>query len=64
MPSSRAASDSLFEDLGLADAAISTAARENNCGVLTDDMDLYVRLSQKGVNAINFAHLRAQNWRI
>lgn len=62
MPSSIAASDSLFEHLGLSDAAISAAAQANNCGVLTDDLDLYLRLSQKGVNAINFAHLRAQNW--
>jgi rRNA-processing protein FCF1 len=62
MPSIRAAEDPLYNDLGLADAAIGAAARTHKCTVLTDDLDLYVRLSRDHVRVINFAHLRAQQW--
>ena len=59
MPSARAAADVLYPKLGLVDAAIGAAARANNCTVLTDDLDLYVRLSREQVNVINFTHERA-----
>jgi predicted nucleic acid-binding protein len=62
MPSIRAAEDPLYNDLGLADAAIGALARTHKCTVLTDDLDLYVRLSRDHVRVINFAHLRAQQW--
>jgi predicted nucleic acid-binding protein len=61
MPSQQAAGDPLYEPLGLVDAAISAAARAHNCTVLTDDLDLYLRLSRHKVAAVNFAHLRAQS---
>ena len=59
-----AAEDKLYQDLGLADAAISAAARAHKCGVLTDDFDLYLSLSRDHVQVLNFTHLRAQAWGI
>ena len=59
MPSGRAAEDRLYQDLGLVDAAIGAVARAYNCAVLTDDLDLYLRLSHDNVNVVNFTHLRA-----
>ena len=53
IPSSTAASDPLFEVLGPSDAAIGVVAQNNGCAVLTDDLDLYVRLSHRGVTLIN-----------
>jgi rRNA-processing protein FCF1 len=50
--------------LGLADAAIGLAARKHGCTVLTGDLDLYLSLRRDGVEAIDFTHVRAQNWRI
>ncbi len=49
-----------FWTLGLVDAAIAAVAREHACAVLTDDLDLYLRLQRDGVTVINFTHLRAQ----
>ena len=62
MPSQQAAGDRLYEPLGLVDAAISAVARAHNCTVLTDDLDLYLRLSHDKVPAVNFTHLRTQSW--
>jgi hypothetical protein len=62
IPSRRAAEDPVYEHLGLADAAIGAVARAKNCCVLTDDLDLYLRLSRDQINVINFAHLRAREW--
>jgi hypothetical protein len=56
----RATEDELYSVLGLTDAAIAVVARAHDCAVLTDDLDLYLRLSRDGVNAINFTHLRAR----
>src|ERR1039457_4181856 len=53
-----AAEDGLYQDLGLVDAAIGAVARAHNCGVLTDDLDLYLRLSNDNVNVVNFTYLR------
>jgi predicted nucleic acid-binding protein len=60
--SARAAEDRLYERLGLADAAISAAARAQNLAVLTDDLDLYVQLSRDNLSVINFTHLRERAW--
>jgi predicted nucleic acid-binding protein len=49
-----------YESLGLVDAAIAIAARDNNCAVLTDDLALYARLNREGITAINFTHLRKE----
>ena len=57
-----AAEDSLYSELGLSDAAIGAVARANGCTVLTDDLELYRRLAQESVAAINFAHLQEQVW--
>jgi predicted nucleic acid-binding protein len=64
MPSIQAAEDPLYSSLGLVDAAIGAVARVHNCTVLTDDFDLYVRLSRDLVDVINFRHLRAQQGRM
>lgn len=60
--SAAAAEDRLFEDLGLVDAAIGAVARAHRCAVLTDDLDLYLRLTRDGVSTVNFTHLRARSW--
>jgi hypothetical protein len=64
MSSKRAAEDRLYRDLGLVDAAIGAVARAHKCGVLTDDLDLYLRLSHDSLNVLNFTHLRARAWGI
>jgi rRNA-processing protein FCF1 len=57
--SSAAASDHpLFANLGLTDAAIATAAKQNDSLVLTDDLPLYARLHATDVQALNYTHLR------
>ncbi len=60
MPSSRAAEHRLYAGLGLVDAAIATIARDHNCAVLTDDLDLYLSLHRDEVPVFNFTHLRAR----
>jgi rRNA-processing protein FCF1 len=64
MPSIQAAEDPLYSSLGLVDAAIGAVARAHDCTVLTDDLDLYVRLGRDRVNVINFRHLRAHQARM
>lgn len=54
--------DGSFERLGLADAAISVLCRRDVL-VLTEDLDLYTALSGRGVDAVNFSHVRPLNWR-
>lgn len=53
--------ESCFRRLGLTDAAIAALARHNYL-FLTDDFDLYSTLIKHGVDAINFNHLRSQDW--
>ena len=62
MPSIRAAEDPLYEDLGLADAAIGAAARVHGFEVLTDDVQLFLLLSAQQVSAFHFTHLRERHW--
>jgi len=54
----------VYEDLGLVDAAIAALARDHNCAVLTDDLDLYLSLSRDNIKAHNFTHLRERAWGI
>ena len=58
-PSKLVVSDPCFIQLGLTDAAI---ARQRLL-VLTVDLDLYLLLEQRGVDVINFNHIRTANWR-
>jgi len=62
MPSERALQNPVYERLGLVDAAIAAVARDANCAVLTDDLDLYLALSGEAVEVYNFAHLQAREW--
>jgi hypothetical protein len=64
MASLRASGAKEYQTLGLVDAAIATVARENKCAVLTDDLDLYVTLINQGIEAFNFTHLQALEWRV
>ena len=54
-------SDGSFQRLGLTDAAIALISRHNHL-VLTDDLTLEITLHRRGVDAINFNHIRASNW--
>jgi hypothetical protein len=58
LSSAQAAQGALYDRLGLVDAAISAVAKERECAVLTDDLDLYVALLQDGLPVLNFTHLR------
>jgi|SRR5580704_9753913 hypothetical protein len=51
--------DHSFSRLGITDAAISTVCA--NVLVLTDDFELYDSLGRRGIDAVNFNHLR--EWR-
>jgi hypothetical protein len=50
-----------FDRLGLADIAISFVARKGML-VLTDDLALYGTLLARGIDAINFNHIRPSLW--
>ncbi|MGA2038064.1 MAG: hypothetical protein ABSH42_02210 [Bryobacteraceae bacterium] len=54
-------SDAAFMRLGLTDAAIAMLERRKLL-VLTVDLDLWDMLQRRGVDAVNFNHLRALNW--
>ena len=54
--------DAAFMPLGLTDAAIAVLQRRNRL-VLTADFNLWGTLQGRGVDAVNFTHLRALNWR-
>jgi hypothetical protein len=53
----------LFVKLGLTDAAIRLATSADTT-VLTDDLPLYQTLNKAGIIAVNFNHLRGEQWRI
>jgi len=53
--------DAAFMRLGLTDAAIAMLERRKLL-VLTGDLDLWLTLQQRGVDAVNFNHLRASHW--
>ncbi len=53
--------DRAFGRLGLTDAAILMAAA-SGCLVLTADLDLHVELAGRGLDAINFNHIRTYTW--
>jgi len=50
-----------FSRLGLTDAAILSCPTQD-LTVLTDDIHLYLALERKGVEVINFHHLREASW--
>jgi len=50
-----------FSRLGLTDAAILSCATQD-LTVLTDDIHLYLALERRGVEVINFHHLREASW--
>lgn len=56
-----AAEDAAFRFLGLTDAAIAVAASARVL-VLSVDLDLVTHLQNRGIDALNFNHLRTLNW--
>lgn len=52
----------LFERLGLADASIATVCKRNVL-IVTADLELQIALGLNGLDALNFNHVRALNWR-
>ena len=49
--------DASFDRLGLTDAAIASIS-PHSLLVLTDDLDFYMTLLHRGVDALNFNHIR------
>lgn len=61
LPSTDLAVDPHFPLLGLSDTSIiHSAARAAT--VLTDDLQLYVRLAAAGMDVVNFNHIRSGSW--
>jgi hypothetical protein len=52
-----------FLDLGLTDAGLVVRSRDD-VTVLTDDLNLYVRLASAQPPVLNFNHVRAGAWGI
>ena len=53
--------DPLFTRLGLADVAIAKV-RARGTIVLTSDLKLQLALQQRGLEALNFNHVRMMGW--
>jgi hypothetical protein len=53
--------DACFERLGLTDAAVARLC-ERGTLVLTDDLDLYLALQNRGADAVKFTHIRSLGW--
>jgi hypothetical protein len=62
LSSLRAAQGASYNRHGLVDAAIASLAGDNQCTVLTDDLDLYLALNREGITVVNFTHLQACEW--
>ena len=60
-PSRALVADSLFERLGLTDAAIATVCSRGIL-VLTADVELQLALQHRGADALNFNHVRPLAW--
>jgi rRNA-processing protein FCF1 len=60
LSSATAAQDIVYGTLGLTDSSIAEAASRLRCGVLTDDLELWIALSRQGIPAHNFMHLCAE----
>lgn len=61
LPSSQVAQAAEFSRLGLADSSILLLAQEDLI-VLTDDLPLSLALQRRGVEVVNFNHLREKLW--
>jgi hypothetical protein len=64
LPSVVAAANPVYKELGLTDSGISVVAREYRCTVLTDDLDLFLRLQRDHLDAVNFTYLRAREFHL
>jgi rRNA-processing protein FCF1 len=62
VPSHEAITAAEFSRLGLTDATILSCPLQD-LAVLTDDLHLYLALERRGVEVINFNHLREASWR-
>jgi hypothetical protein len=50
-----------FNKFGLTDSVIVHLANRD-CLILTDDFPLYSYLQKKGIDVLNFNHLRSERW--
>ncbi len=57
----RACGQDIFLRLGLTDAAV-TVIGNDDCLTLTDDLNLYLALSDRGARVVNFNHVRQFGW--
>ena len=55
----QATQDPNYISFGLVDTAISAIARQHQCTVLTDDLDLFLLLQSEDIAAIDFTYRRA-----
>jgi len=58
VPSQQASNDKFFVELGLTDCALLEACASKNAALITVDVKLYIEASRRGIEAINFNHLR------
>lgn len=61
MPFTTVRTDTAFRVIGLTDAAIAVVASEPLL-VLSVDLDLVTHLQHRGIDAVNFNHLRPLGW--
>lgn len=61
IPSQIACANSEFRKFGLTDAGIAQLAKGSHL-VFTDDLPLWAYLTNVGVDALNFNHIRTLNW--
>ena len=57
-PSEQATQSELFPVLGLTDSALLNLC--NDCLIITDDLRFYAKLTEKGLEALNFNHVRTE----
>lgn len=62
-PSADIAKTEEFRQFGLTDAGISCLAAKGNYLVITDDFRLSQYLQKKGIDALNFNHIRPIYWK-
>lgn len=60
-PAEEIVSDKGYLRLGVADASV-LGVTADGVFVLTDDVDLYLELSRRGLRCSNFNHLRSARW--
>ena len=58
VPSRQASDDKFFAELGLTDCALLEACASKQAALVTVDVKLYIEALRRGIEAVNFNHLR------